>query len=145
MLKCRRHNYRLGGSKAMTYPGDAVVGPEATMAGNRLLIVDPRGEIDENDLAEFVENHVEPAFKRWRTRKAAEKQSAGQGLLTPMQGEGPVAEAVEQAEIQHVEAGPPVYLVTCWRCGGQIAWRTDLGTQGGCPYCHAWLQLAPRG
>ena len=43
-----------------------------------------------------------------------------------------------------VTPGPPVHLVGCWRCGGQIAWRLDLGPQGGCPYCGAWLQLVTR-
>lgn len=144
MLKCRRRNYRLGGSKAMTYPGDAVVGEEATIAGNRILIVDPRGEIDENELAEFMENHVEPSFRRWWTRREAEKGSPRRGIWGPMQAEGATAEPVEQRELNNVDPGPEVYLVTCCRCGGQIAWRTDLGPQGGCPYCNAWLQLVPR-
>jgi len=43
-----------------------------------------------------------------------------------------------------VVPGPQVYLVSCYRCGGQIAWRLDLGPQGGCPYCGAWLQLVTR-
>ncbi len=65
MIKGRRRNYQLGGSKALTYPSDVTVGEEATVAGNRLLIIDPRGEIDENDLMEFMENYVEPTFWKW--------------------------------------------------------------------------------
>ena len=51
------------------------------------------------------------------------------------------AQGVKAAEAQAVPPGPPVYLVTCWRCGGKIAWRMDLGIQGSCPYCGALLRL----
>lgn len=66
------------------------------------------------------------------------------GRQPPSSGEsgGPVAaqeaKAIEPGE---VAPGPQVYLVSCWRCGGQIAWRLDLGPRGGCPYCGAQIQL----
>lgn len=55
---------------------------------------------------------------------------------------GPVAiQGVRPLEAETVSPGPQVYLVTCCRCGGQIAWRMDLGIQGRCPYCGVTLRL----
>ena len=141
MGKWRRRNYQLGGSRALTYPADIVVGEEATVAGNRLLLVDPRGEIDETDLLGFLEKQIEPAFWKWWRAKDAAKQSKVKGVTRAMGAESPMAEEIQPVQMQEVSPGPPVYLVNCWRCGGQIAWRLDLGPQGGCPYCGVWLQL----
>jgi len=141
MISCRRRNYQLGGSKAITYPSDVMVGEEASVAGNRLLLIDPRGEIDESDLMEFMEKHVEPAFWKWWRQKEAAKRTRVEGVIRPMEAETPVAEEAQRVEMQSVNPGPQVYLVNCWRCGGQLAWRLDLGPQGGCPYCGAWLRL----
>jgi hypothetical protein len=140
MIKCRRRNYQLGGSKAITYPSDAAIGDEATIAINRLMLVDPRGEIDENDLAEFMEKHVEPVFWKWQRQKEAARRSAVKVVL-PLRAESPSVEEVQSAEMQSVSPGPQVYLVNCWRCGGQIAWQLNRGSKGGCPYCGAWLRL----
>jgi hypothetical protein len=38
----------------------------------------------------------------------------------------------------------PVYPVLCWRCHGQIDWRIELGPQGYCPYCGAFIDLRVR-
>jgi hypothetical protein len=141
MIKSRRRNYQLGGSKALTYPSDITVGDEASVVGNRLLLIDPRGEIDVDDLMDFMEKHVEPAFWKWWRQKEAARRGGVKTMLRPMQVETPIAEEVQPAEIQSVIPGPEVYLVNCWRCGGQIAWRLNLGRQGACPYCGAWLQL----
>jgi hypothetical protein len=140
----RRRNYQLGGSRALTYPSDIIVGDEATVAGNRILLIDPRGEIDEKDLGEFLEKHVDPAFWNWWRQKEAAKRPSVQGAIRPMQAETPAAEEVQPVEIQNVDPGPQVYLIKCWRCHGQIAWRLELGPRGGCPYCGAWIQLTPR-
>jgi hypothetical protein len=142
MGKWRRRNYQLGGSRALTYPSDIAVGEEASVAGNRLLLIDPRGEINEDDLAEFLEKHVEPAFWKWWRAKEAAKRPKVEEVMRPMEVETPIAEEAQPAEMRDVRPGPPVYLVNCYRCGGQIAWRLDLGSRGGCPYCGAWLQLA---
>ena len=141
MIKSRRRNYQIGGSKAVTYPSDITVGEEATLAGNRLLLIDPRGEINEDDLEEFLEKHVEPAFWKWWEQKKAAKRPKIAGVMRPMAAEAPTAEEAQPIPTQDVNPGPPVYLVSCWHCGGQIAWRLDLGPRGGCPYCGAWLQL----
>ena len=46
-------------------PASIEKGDESTLAGNRLLLVDPRGEISEEDLLEFLEEHIEPNFWPW--------------------------------------------------------------------------------
>lgn len=144
MIKSRRRNYQLGGSKAITYPGDVAVGEEATVAGNRLLLIDPKGEIDENDLADFLETQIEPVFWKWWRQRQAARRPTVQGV-TPMHKEPPVAEEVLQPmETRSVNPGPQVYLVNCWHCGGQIAWRLDLGLLGACPYCGAGLKLVSK-
>lgn len=144
MIKCRRRNYQLGGSKALTYPSDVIVGEEASVVGNRLLIIDPRGEIDENDLMEFMENLVEPAFWKWWRQKEAGRRAKVEGVIRPMEAAMPVAEEAQLAEVRRVTSGPQVYLVNCRGCGGQVAWPLDLGPRGVCPYCGAWLQLIRR-
>jgi hypothetical protein len=141
MGKWRRRNYQLGGSRALTYPSDITVGEEASVAGNRLLLIDPRGEINEDELEEFLEKHVEPAFWKWWRTKEVAKRPKVEGVVKAMQVDAPTAEEVHPEQAQDVNPGPPVYLVNCYRCGGQIAWRLDLGPRGGCPYCGAWLQL----
>ena len=141
MGKWRRRNYQLGGSRALTYPSDITVGEEATVAGSRLLLIDPRGEIDENDLEEFLEKHVEPVFWKWWDQKKAAKRPKIAGVMKPLEAKAPTVEEIQPVQTRNVNPGPPVYLVSCWHCGGQIAWRLDLGPRGGCPYCGAWLQL----
>src|SRR3989304_4142863 len=126
MAKWRRRNYQLGGSRALTYPSDITVGEEASVAGNRLLLIDPRGEINEDDLEEFLEKHVEPAFWKWWRSKEAAKRPKVEGVMGVRGAEAPTAEEVQSGQTQDVNPGPPVYLVNCWRCGGQIAWRLDL-------------------
>lgn len=58
------------------------------------------------------------------------------------QGLGLVAaQEIKAAKAGAVPPGPQVYLVTCYRCGGQIGWRLDLGPEGTCPYCGVLLRL----
>lgn len=140
-MKWRRRNYQLGGSKAVTYPGSVVVGEEATIAGDRLLLIDPRGEISEDELLEFMEKHVEPAFQTWWGQKEALRRSTMKGSIRAMEAQAPAAQGIQPVEMQNVNAGPQVTLVNCWRCGGQIAWSLNLGLRGACPYCGALIQL----
>lgn len=60
-------------SKAVTIPSKIKTGETATMAGNRLIIMDPRGEIHEDDLLEFLELHIEPNFWPWIKEKEAQR------------------------------------------------------------------------
>jgi len=34
--------------------------------------------------------------------------------------------------------------VMCWRCHGRIDWRMELGPQGYCPHCGAFIDLRVR-
>src|SRR4030067_2822216 len=98
MAKWRRRNYQLGGSRALTYPSDITLGEEASVAGNRLLLIDPRGEINEDDLEEFLEKHVEPAFWKWWRSKEAATRPKVEGGMRGMGGEAPTAEEVPAGE-----------------------------------------------
>jgi len=62
-----------GASKSVVIPSKLKIGEVATIAANRLMIIDPRGEINENDLLEFLETHIEPNFWPWLKQKKAEK------------------------------------------------------------------------
>lgn len=65
-FKARRRNVSVGRtSKAMILPSLLEVGRESTMAGNRLVLSDPKGEIPEDALLSFYEGYVEPAFWMW--------------------------------------------------------------------------------
>jgi len=65
-IKDRRRNIRAGGySRLLVLPAILVKGEESTLAANRLLLVDPRGEISEGDLLHFLESVVEPNFWPW--------------------------------------------------------------------------------
>lgn len=69
-LKDRRSNIPHGRySKALVLPAKLKTGKESTLAANRLILVDPRGEIDEEDLLEFLERYIEPKFWPWVKEK----------------------------------------------------------------------------
>lgn len=76
-LKDRRTNIRHGEySQALILPAKIKKGRESTLAANRLILVDPRGEIDEDDLLEFLERFIEPEFWPWLRKKETEKLEA---------------------------------------------------------------------
>ena len=58
-------------TKALTLPSKLKVGKFASIAADRLLLIDPRGEISEDDLLEFLEKYVEPNFWNWLKEKEA--------------------------------------------------------------------------
>jgi len=73
-FKARRKNITVGRtSKATILPALVEMKEESTIAGNRLILLDPRGEISENDLLEFFEAYVEPNFWRWYEAKRRNK------------------------------------------------------------------------
>jgi len=76
-IKDRRSNIRYGlYSRVLVLPAYLEKGEESTLAGNRLLLVDPRGEISEDDLLEFLETYVEPQFWRWiRGKQVKQKET----------------------------------------------------------------------
>lgn len=59
-IAARRKVYRIGKSKALNIPYEIVVGCEHTMAGDYIILSDPRGRIPENILHEILEKIVEP-------------------------------------------------------------------------------------
>ncbi len=60
-----RKVYNIGGTKAIPLLKNIVSGKVATIVAQRIVLIDPRGEIPEMDLLEFFEKHVEPAFWVW--------------------------------------------------------------------------------
>jgi hypothetical protein len=69
-LKARRSIHPHGRySRALILPAGLKVGREATLAAGRLILVDPRGEVSEDDLLEFLEEYVEPSFWAWFLRR----------------------------------------------------------------------------
>ena len=73
-LKDRRSNIKQGGySRVLVLPASLEKGEESTLAANRLLLVDPRGEIPESDLLEFLEAFIEPNFWPWIKEKESHK------------------------------------------------------------------------
>lgn len=72
-IKDRRSNIKHGRySTAVILPANIKKGPESTIAANRIMIVDPRGQISEDDLLEFLEKHIEPNFWPWLKEKQKE-------------------------------------------------------------------------
>lgn len=65
-LATRRRNQKIGqSSNAMIIPSGLEVGDESSIAANRLILVDPRGEIPENELLKFLEENIEARFWKW--------------------------------------------------------------------------------
>lgn len=64
--KSRRKKIDHKTSRAITIPRemDKGTGDHATMAYNRLILIDPRDEISEEDLLKFLES-VEAEFWKW--------------------------------------------------------------------------------
>ena len=82
MLKDRRSNIRWGRySSVLVLPASIEKGRESTLAGNRLLLVDPRAEINEDDLLEFLETFVEPYFWPWYLKKRKDQRRRPQAWI----------------------------------------------------------------
>lgn len=52
--------------------------------------------------------------------------------------------ALEARAEQQTSPTQAVCPVLCWRCHGRIDWRMELGPQGFCPYCGAFIDLRVR-
>ena len=78
VLKARRANVKHGKySRALILPAAIEKGKESTLAANRLMLVDPRGEISPEDLLEFLEKYVEPQFWAWIKTKEEQGDRSG--------------------------------------------------------------------
>lgn len=146
MIKARRKNFQLGGSKAITLPGGMQIGEESTMAGDRLLILDPLGEIPEDALGEFLIEHIEPSFwSWWQARKERQFGRKAGDVVAMQEGTLPRVSIVKPLKAQGVaRLIPDAPLVTCFRCGQLIAWVVDPRAVAVCPRCRAFLRLLVR-
>ncbi len=69
-MKTRRTNIKHGKySLALVLPANIKKGQQSTLAANRLVLIDPRAEIHEEDLLEFLETYIEPQFWPWYEKK----------------------------------------------------------------------------
>jgi len=68
MIKDTRKNLKVGGSILISLPSALEKGVVSTLAANRIMIVDPRGQISESDLLEFLEE-IEPQLWSWLEKK----------------------------------------------------------------------------
>lgn len=81
-MKARRSIWRNHASSAMNIPAALEKGREATIAANRIMLVDPRGEIDESDLLQFLESEIEPRLWTWlatKSQKGKERRAVTDG------------------------------------------------------------------
>ena len=68
-LKATRKNVKLGTSNVMIIPAGLEIGNHSTIAANRLVLADVRGEIPPEDLLEFLEDKIERVFWNWYETK----------------------------------------------------------------------------
>jgi len=74
-LKDRRKIFKTSKyTRAITLPSKLKVGKVASLAADRLILVDPRGEIDADSLLEFLEKYIEPNLWDWLREKEAVKK-----------------------------------------------------------------------
>jgi antitoxin component of MazEF toxin-antitoxin module len=80
----RRKVIKLGNSRVISLPSQLEIGEYVTLAGNRILIVDPRGKISSEALLEFLEDKVEPLFWKWLEERGSnlKKKWLGSGRIT---------------------------------------------------------------
>lgn len=75
-LAARRRNQKAGqSSNVMIIPAGIDIGEESSIAANRLILADPRGEIDEKELLRFLEENVEANFWDWYREQREEDES----------------------------------------------------------------------
>ena len=70
MIATQRKPFRTGASNGITLPKKCRIGETVTMAcGGGLALVDPTGEIPEEDLMRFFILYVVPTFREWWRRE----------------------------------------------------------------------------
>ena len=80
-FKDRRKNVAQGRySTALVLPAKIEKGRESTLAADRLILVDPRAEISEDDLLEFMETFIEPNFWPWHLKKQGKAGNSSKGV-----------------------------------------------------------------
>jgi len=61
-----------------------------------------------------------------------------------LKGEKGGFKTLEAGSEQGTAPTQAVSPVMCWRCHGRIDWRMELGPQGYCPHCGAFIDLRVR-
>jgi len=68
MISDTRRNMKVGNSIAVSLPAALEKGANSTMACNRLVLLDPRGQIPPSELLAFLEEVVERRLWAWLKR-----------------------------------------------------------------------------
>lgn len=75
-LSDRRRVQKVGKfSRSITLPAKLKVAETVTMATGRLVVVDPLGEIDPEDLLEFMQTYIDPNLWVWIKEKTREPKN----------------------------------------------------------------------
>lgn len=65
-MMCRKKVIAAGkSSRTIVIPAGIKTGETVTLAMSRLMLIDPKGEVPEDLLLEFLENNIEPIFWPW--------------------------------------------------------------------------------
>jgi hypothetical protein len=142
MQSLRRKPFNIGGSRGVTLPPGMKIGHEVSVAaGNRLLIMDTSGEVQEDKLLQFFMDYVEPAFQHWQDgQKGAVTPSGGFRVL--QQEKPQTVVPVKSLEAEGVAMPQPdVPVVSCFRCGQMMTWTLDPHSTAACPQCGTILRL----
>ena len=68
MILREQRVYRKGTSAVIAIPSQLKKGETVTVAADRLVLVDPRGEIPKEELGRFLESVIEPRLWAWLAR-----------------------------------------------------------------------------
>lgn len=74
----KRKVWRTAGSRAIALPAGLAVGDECSLAANRLVLLDPRGEIPARDLLDLLEG-LEPQVWKLVTDRKKRDQTVSPG------------------------------------------------------------------
>ena len=84
-----RKIYNLNGLRVVPLPNGTPVGKMASVAGDRLFLVDPEGDFEPEELLELVKNLEPDIWKRLESRKSRAK--------VPLHGDSLSKEGAERA------------------------------------------------
>jgi len=80
VFKGKRKNIKTGKySSAFVIPAGLKIGDSSTYAADRLIIIDPRGDIPAEQLLQFLEDHIEPDFWPWLAKQNTDTPNKEQG------------------------------------------------------------------
>ena len=83
MIHDKRKVFRTGKyTRAISLPSKLMIGKIATLAADRLILVDPRGEITDIELLKFMEKYIEPNLWSW----VKEREQPSRESFPPSEG-----------------------------------------------------------